>query len=256
MAGPFEIRSSNPILLRKATRLATDFAQQYMTDAIEGVVFLGAIVRGYFDEAADIDVAVFKKRGADVPFAGQYQHIDGMEIHLHLGEYEDELAVEWSMSKRWAYSEPRIMHDPRGRTAALLAQKVPLKPEERKWLLMSGLSLSEWYINRLSLLWVKRGDITSAHLMFAQGLEHFLDMLFALNGELIPATKWKYYLADRLPRLPDGFHDRVQRASILAEFSEEELARRKTAFMEMWQEMRPVIEAELGMSYAEINDSV
>ena len=35
-------------------------------------------------------------------------------------------------------------------------------------------------------------------------------------------------------------------------FSLEELARRREAFMEMWQEMKPVIEAEVQMSFDEM----
>jgi hypothetical protein len=53
------------------------------------------------------------------------------------------------MAKRWTYSQGQIHFDPNGSIARLLMEKVPLQPHEKKWLLMSGLALSEWYINDL-----------------------------------------------------------------------------------------------------------
>ncbi len=256
MTSQFEIRSSDRILLQKATAIAQDFARQYMREDVVGIAFLGAITRGYFDASADIDIAVFKQRGLQVPFSGQFQHVDGIEVHCHLADYEDEIAAQWSMPKRWTYSQARLVYDPHGLLGKLLAEKVPLKAEERKWLLMSGLCLSEWYINRLSGLWVERGSILSAHQVFATGLDYFLDMLFAWNGELVADAKWKYHCAEKLERLPAGFREQMQATMLLREFTLDELERRRAAFMQMWQEMMPIIEADTGMSYAEIVDSV
>ncbi len=256
MSSQFEIASSDPGLLEKANRIANDFAGQYVLDEVVGIAFLGAVARGYFDSSADIDVAVFKKRGSQVPFAGQFQHVEGIEVHCHLADYEEEAAAAWNMAKRWTFSQARLFYDPQGRIAELIADKVPLRPEERKWLLMSGLCLSEWYINRLSQLWVERGNVASAHHMFATGLDYFLDMLFAWNRQLVADAKWKYYCAEKLERLPAGFREGMQATMLLRDFSLGELQRRQAAFMDMWQEMLPLIEVETGLSYAEIVDSV
>ncbi len=252
----FAVPSSDPALLAKATAIARDFAQQYVRDEVVGIAFLGAIVRGYFDASADVDIAVFKKRGSQVPFADQFRQIDGIEVHLHLSDYEDEVAAVWNMPKRWTFSQAELFHDPQGSIAQLWADKVPLRRDERRWLLMSGLALSEWYVNRLSQLWVQRGNITSAHHMFATGLDYFLDLLFGWNDELVPDQKWKYYSAEQLKRLPAGFQESMQASMLLHDFSPGELERRRAAFMRMWQQMQPVVEAELGMTYAEIVDSV
>ena len=64
MSIKFSIKSSDPKLLEKATRIAKEFVQKYICDDIVGIVFLGAIVRGYFDHSADIDIAIFKKEGS------------------------------------------------------------------------------------------------------------------------------------------------------------------------------------------------
>jgi hypothetical protein len=252
MSTQFTIQSSDPALLEKATRVANEFAQQYVVEEMVGIVFLGSIARGYYDSSADIDIALFKKKGSGISIASQFLHVEDLEVHIHLAEYESEHAADWDMSKRWTFSQPQIHYDPQGKIARLLAEKVPLKPEEKRWLLMSGCTLSEWYVNRLTDLWVRRGNMISAQHMFFQGLNYFFDMLFALNDELVADMKWRYYCAEKLPRLPAHFKERIQEAMLLNAFTEEELERRKGAFMEMWREMLPIIEQEVHLSYEEI----
>jgi hypothetical protein len=250
------IQSSDPSLLEKATRVAKEFAQQYIRDEIVGIVFLGAIVRGYFDHSADIDIALFKKQASEISLATKYLKVEGLEIHCHLANYEDELNESWDMAKRWTFSQGQIYYDPQGRISKLLEEKIPLKPEEKRWLLMSGLTLSEWYINRLTQLWVERGNLISAHHMFAQGLNYFFDMLFALNNQLVADMKWRYYCAERLVRLPTNFQERIKETMILNAISLEELERRQKAFMEMWRDMVPIVEQEVQMSYDEFSQLV
>ncbi len=252
MSIEFHIQSSDTALLAKATRVAEAFAQQHVSDEIVGIVFLGAIARGYFDHAADIDIAIFKKQTAELSLPSQFLKVEGLEVHCHLADYESELTTPWNMAKRWTYSQGKIHYDPEGKIAQLLAEKVPLQPEERKWLLMSGLTLSEWYINRLTQLWVERGNLISAHHMFDEGLNHFFNMLFAHNNQLVADVKWRYYCVERLILLPANFQDRMKDTMLLRSFSIEELERRKAAFMDMWQEMLPIIEQEVQMSYDEI----
>ena len=256
MNAQFIIQSSDPALLEKATRVAQEFARQYKKDGIVVIVFLGAIVRSYFDESADIDIALFKEQASEISLPSQYCKVEGLEIHCHLSDYESELIAPWDMPKRWTFSQGQIFYDTQGRITRLLEEKVPLKPDEKKWLLMSGLCLSEWYINRLTHLWVARGNLISAHHMFAQGLNYFFDMLFALNDQLVPDMKWRYYCAEELARLPTGFQDRIKETMLLNAFSLGELERRQQAFMEMWREMLPLVEQDVHLSFEEINQLV
>jgi hypothetical protein len=249
---PFLIQSSDPALLEKARRVAQEFVRPYMRDGIVGIVFLGAIARGYYDASADIDIAIFKNQAHEVSLPDKFLKIEDLEVQIWLSDYESELTVAWDMSKRWTYSQGRIHYDPTGAIARLLVEKVPLRPEEKRWLLMSGLCLSEWYINRLTALWVQRGNMVSAQHMFFQGLNYFFDLLFALNDQLVADMKWRYYCAEKLERLPAHFQERIQEILLLREFSLEELERRKAAFMEMWRELLPVVEREVGLSYKEI----
>ena len=131
-----------------------------------------------------------------------------------------------------------------------------MKVEERKWLLMSGLALSDWYINSLTHLWVERGNLVSAHHMFAQGLNYFFDLLFAINNELVADMKWRYYCVEKLPRLPRNFHELIKEVLLLDELSVKEIERRQQAFLALWQQMIPLVEHEIELTYAEIKNLV
>lgn len=256
MSTNFSIQSSDPALLEKATRIAEEFAQKYRVDDVLGIVFLGAITRGYFDHSADIDIAIFKRASADIHLKDKFYKVDGIEVQIWLSDYESEVTAPWDMAKRWTYSQGRIYFDPQGKTAQLLGEKVPLKPEERKWLMMSGLTLSEWYVNRLTQLWIERGNIVSAHHMFDQGINFFFDLLFGLNNELVADMKWRYFCVEQLDRLPHNFRERIKETMTLHYFTMDELERRKRAFMQMWEEIRPIVEEEVQMTFEEMLEIV
>ena len=55
-----------------------------------------------------------------------------------------------------------------------------------------------------------------------------------------------------LPHLPTHFQERMQETMRLSAFTVAELQRRKMAFMTMWQELRPVVEQAVQLSYDEI----
>jgi hypothetical protein len=239
-----EITSSDPSLLRNATRTAEEFARQLMRNDVAGIAFLGAIVRGCFDDAADIDIALFTRSAHGCPEAPQCQHVNGFEVHCHVAAIDAEVSATWDMAKRWAFSESRISCDPDGRISKLLQEKVPLRPDERRWLLVSGITRSEWYINRLTTLWMDRGSIASAHSMFS------------LNNRLVADHTWRYYCAERLAILPADFGVQMGKVMELKALDGGELKRRRDAFMEMWHGMLPLVEKEVHMKYEEFKNTV
>jgi hypothetical protein len=227
-----------------------------MREDIAGIAFLGAIVRGYFDNAADIDIALFTRSARGSTPVAQIQHVGGFAVHCHVADIDAEESVPWDMGKRWAFSESRLFFDPDGRINRLLREKVPLRPQERRWLLIAGITLSEWYINRLTALWVQRGSIVSAHSMFSPGLSCFFDVLFGLNNRLVADHKWRYYCAERLEILPPGFGVRMARVMELKALDEDDLKRRRDAFMGMWRDMLPLVEQDVGLRWDEFKDTV
>lgn len=252
----FVIASSDPALLERATLLAESFAQRYQIDGIVGIVFLGSVVREYFDSFADIDVILYKAPGADIAPPENYIHEQGFEIHTGMLDYSDEAASPWDMAKRWAYSTHRIAYDPQGLIARLLEEKVRLLPEERRWLMISGMAQSNWYCETLPRLWMARGNLTSAQHMFDEGITHFMEALFGLNNELVADVKWRFYAAERLPILPRDFSARIREVMRLADFTEADIERRRLAFMALWNEVLPLVEAAVQMPYEEFSKLV
>jgi hypothetical protein len=251
-----QIESSNSELLEGAIATARQIAANYRSADVAGVGFLGAVVRGYFDEDADIDIAIFTRHDLADRSPPMYQTINGFQIHSWVADIAEEAQQPWPMTKRWAYSECQVYYDPDGSVADLLGEKVPLDAKEREWMLISGAALSEWYINRLAALWVKRGSLLSAHSMFDEGLSHFYNMLFALNGQLVPAHKWRIHYARRLPLLPERFAESIERTLIARDLGADELQRRVQAFMAMWTELLPRVEGVVGKTYDEFKDTV
>ncbi len=251
-----QIETSDPELLQRAIETAYQIAERYRAFDSAGIAFLGALVRGYFDPDADIDIALFTHGKLESQSPPMFQTVDGFQIHNWVATYSEEASQSWPMHKRWAYSECQICHDPEGRLTELIRQKVPMTPKEREGLMISGAALSEWCINRLTVTWVKRGSLLSAHSMFGQGLSHFFDMMFALNERLVPADKWKVYYAARLPLVPQRFESRMGQILMMQELTDHELQRRIAAFMALWEEVLPHVEKAVGKSYQEFKDTV
>jgi hypothetical protein len=153
------------------------------------------------------------------------------------------------MAKRWAFSSHRIYYDPSGLMSKLFQEKIPLQPAERKWLMIEGMTQSDWYMNTLPRLWIARGNLISAQHMFDEGITYFFNALFGLNNELVADVKWRYYCVEQLARLPEQFHERIQEVFHMRAFTEEDIERRRLACMGMWQEVLPLVEAEVGMPY-------
>lgn len=251
----FRLPGSDPELLKRASALAASFADRRIDERTVGVVFLGGIARGYFDGDADIDIAIFEESASDRVDV-KTEAIEGFEVQTFVSDYAHESSAEWSMGKRWAYSTAILHYDREKMTEGLLARKVPLGAEERRRLMLAGITLSEWYCNRLPMTWVRRGDPMSAHFMFNEGINHFLAALYAFNGELVPDHKWLIHCAAGLASAPGGFREGLSETMRLGDVSERELERRRNAFLGLWRELLPMIEDEVKMKYEDFRDSI
>lgn len=251
----YEIKSSNPMLLQKAKITAQKYAEKQITNNIIGIVFLGAIVRGYYDEEADIDIAIFQK-STEQDFETRTIEVDGFQLQYFKLNFENEKHITWEMGKRWAYSNIEIFFDPENKVYQLIHEKVQLMDQERKQLLMVGIALSEWYINRLTELWITRGNIMSAHYMINEGLNHFYTVLFMLNNQLVADFKWRIFCAEQLKILPADFKEKISRVMETKEITKNELEMRKSAFMELWHDILPKVEDEVGMKYEDFRDTI
>lgn len=238
--------------ITQAIAVAEEFATRFKRDGVVGVVFLGAIGRGYFDEFSDIDVIIFKMKNVELGLRSEDEvECEGFKIDYEITNYEDSLASEWDMDKRWASSNARIFYDPEDKMRLMIDEKTPLQIEDKRWMIIEGMTQSEWCCNDLSESWVHRGDIISSHYSVNNGLDELLKVLFALNGRLLPPKKWRVYLSQDLKWLPNGFTDNLKQIMLIGAISLEELQRRREALNYLWRQMLPRAEKEVGMKFNE-----
>jgi hypothetical protein len=251
----FSIPSSDPTLFQKANETAKRFASKHINEDTIGIVFLGGIARNYFDKYSDIDIAIFKDIDSEkVDIA--YHTIDGFEIQTFISGYNNELSIKWDMSKRWAYSNNIVFYEKENQIGNLLKQKVSLTKDERNWMMISGITLSEWYCNRLLDLWINRGDILNAHYLINEGINQYFCALFALNNELVADFKWRIFCATQLPNKPNDFEEKLVSLMIMKENTIEDLNRRRQVFLNLWQWTVNKIEIEIGQKYDVFKNTV
>jgi predicted nucleotidyltransferase len=246
-----------PEKLAEATAVAEEFASKFIRKGVVGIVFLGGIARGYFDKFSDIDIIVFKKRRTKFGMKHEDEiKYKGFKIDYEIANYEDSVKLEWEMTKRWAFSDAKIFYDPKGKIRALISKKVHLKNKERKWMIIEGITQSEWYCNDCSESWVYRNDMISAHRSISLALEYLMKALFGLNNQLLPDEKWLMYQAQQLSLQPKGFNEKLEEITLIKEFSTKELQRRRNALNYLWKQMLPIAEKEVGMRFDEFKKLV
>ncbi len=243
--------------LAEATAVGEEFASKLKRKGVVEIVFLGGVARGYFDKFSDIDIIVFKRKAARLGVRRedgiQYK---GFVIDYEIASYEDKLRREWDMEARWAFSKVKIFHDPEGKVEKLIARKVCLKDRERKWMIIEGVTQSEWYCNEASESWVHRGDVMSAHRSINLALEYLFKALFGLNNQLLPSEKWLMYEAQQLSWLPEGFSRMLRKITLVREVSVGELQKRRSALNYLWRQMLQRAEKETGMKFSEFKKLV
>ena len=243
--------------ISEALATAKEFASRFKRKGVVGIVFLGAIARGYFDKFSDIDVIIFKRRKHR--FRLKYQaeiEYKGFRIDYEIVNYEDSARSEWDMEKRWAFSNALIYYDPESKIRQLISDKVPLKSKERKWMIIEGMIQSEWYCNIVSESWVYRGDVVSAHYSINAALEELLNAVFAINKELFPPKKWRIRQSFHLRWLPKEFRAKLEQIMQVKALSTKELKRRRAALNYLWEQVLPRAEEEVGMRFGEFKTMV
>jgi len=258
-----KLKGKNIIKLHE--KMAKEFIKKVKRKRnIVGIVCTGGIGRGYADKYSDIDITIFVKKNAKIglPEEGEMDilvpkedkikyGIDKIKIDWGITDYEKVLKEKWDMETRWAFSQVKILYDPEGKIRKLIKKKVVLPDKERKWLMMEGVEQSHYYGIRVPEIWICRGDVVSAHQCMYYGLEMLFQALFALNKQLIPPPRWKLWYSRFLKWRPQDFERKIKRALSIKEFSKEELEKRKRAIIDLWEQIKPKVEKEVGMKWEE-----
>ncbi len=239
--------------IEKARLVAEEFAEKYKKKSI-GIIFSGALARGYFDRYADLDIIIVgKNKLKRIPSVKRNEKYRGFQMDYHTTTLEDLKNKEWPMEQRWAFSEAIIYHDTKNIIKRLIEYKAMFLKGERKWLMIEGTVQSKWFCSQLPDLWVSRGDVVSAHSMFSEGLKYFFNALFALNNGLVPYEKWTLNYSRKLKWLPDRFEEKIKDVYLVRSFTNKELERRKEAFMYLWNQLWKNVRKEVRMSFEDMD---
>lgn len=218
-----------------AEAVALDLASSFIRKKALGIVFLGALARGYFDDYSDIDMVVYKRRGVRLgwPREKEFKY-RGFIIDLEVRNYERDLYRIWTLEERWVFSHAKIHFDPEGLVRDLLNLKVPLSQNERSNILRDETCKASWSIGDIDA-WLYRGDIPSAHYAVTTAFKHLLRALAALNNVPPPPDKWLINVAFSLPLRPPQLSEIVREVMLCKEIDAEDLHRRRVAVEDLME---------------------
>lgn len=213
---------------------------------VVGILLTGGLARGFADHFSDIDIEVFfpnEDRAKPTASKGLDNHClpQGNFIEFTRHNFKEWMNPRnepriWTMANRWDKSNARILHDPEGKIARMLQIKLVFRRDERRRLQSQARNNSIWLAKGVANSWAKRGDLAAAHHAVNCGIDLLLDYLFLKNGRFIPHAKWKLFLGQQLPTLPQQFAERIGEALLVKELTPDDLSRRQAVFVPLVKE--------------------
>jgi predicted nucleotidyltransferase len=254
------LRGTNRI--REFRKIAERIKSQIVKcEGVSGIVFTGALTRGFADGYSDVDVIVLLKERSEqlrekIKKIGSYeQRHSGIDVDLEVHFFEDLESRKWNEMVRWDFSHSEIVFDPERRTRGLIEKN--LRVPERFWLrriVVCG-EYVRWYccpvgknVGTVVETWVDRGDLVSAHYCLSYALTLLVRVVFALNREFLPPPKWEIFCSYSLKWLPPDYRKLLGEALTIKGLTEHELHRRLAAARELWSEILPKIKDETGLT--------
>ncbi len=235
-------------------------------DDVAGIVLAGGLERGFTDKYSDVDILVFLRKKSQVlrnrilKLGSEMQKQSGVDVDAEVHFLDDFKKRKASEMQKWDLSHMLIVFDPQSEIKQLFRQKtkVPRSYWARRVVVHS--EHLKWYccppetrIGTIAEAWVDRGDLVSAHYCTDYSLDLIIRVLFALNREFLPPPKWRIYYSYNLRWLPKGYGELLKEIMLVHELSLSELKRRLNALRELWHEILPRIENEMGLTPSSIS---
>lgn len=188
---------------------------------VEVILGLGSIAREWADEWSDIDIAIIG-RGLEINFPWKGGRIlQDVHIDLYLVDLDTEDFSEWDACRRQEFEESIVLYTKDKNIISHILNIIVLKEDERikkiHWLVLKlgwmGFQHTHWYNNKkygyywwdIPNLWNERGCLQAAHTNIDIPLDYTFQLLFLVNLRHIPDQKWRRFLVDYLPWLPNNF---------------------------------------------------
>ncbi len=96
--------------------------------------------------------------------------------------------------------------------------------------------------------WIERGDLVSAHYCLDYAVQLLIRVVYALNGEFLPAPKWRIFYSYGLKWLPENYRRLLGEAMLVKSFSVKDFSRRLRTVRESWCGILPKIREETGLT--------
>jgi predicted nucleotidyltransferase len=260
-----ELRGENQIRMfqKIAERLTSKLA---LCEGVEGIVFIGGLVRGFVDRFSDLDVIVLLDR-QDEDLRRRIYEIgldeerrSGVEPDLTVHSLEDFRKTKLDEPEKWELSRADVVFDPRGEVKKAFERKLRLGGDFWVRRIAICTEYLKWYccpprkdVGTIAEAWIERGDLASAHYCLNYGVELLVRMLFALNREFLPAPKWRLFYSYSLKWLPEGYKSLIRQALLVNESSVEEHDRRLKVIRKIWRRTMAKAEEEAGLSLVQLS---
>jgi len=242
-------------------KVAAEFASKIkVLDGVAGILFIGGLVRGFADEFSDLGIVVFikgkneglKKRLIELWLDAEHRH--NVEIDLEIHSIEDFMRQALDEAERWEFSKAEIVFDPDGEARKALTAK--LRVSKRFWTkrIVIFAECLKWYCcptkkdaGTIAEVWIKRGDLTSAHYCLNYAVELIIKLVFALNKEFLPSPKWRIFRSYSLKWLPKNYKRLIKEALKTDDLSLENFKKRLDALQKLGREIYRKIEEATGL---------
>ncbi len=272
LKGVNQIQTFRPV----AEALASSFASY---DGVTGIVFLGALVRGFADQTSDLDITVVL-RHRDETLRRQLRQLaldaarssDVADVDLIITCLDDFAQRDWDEGEKWEYSKAaEVVFDPSGAVKAIIRKKLAVP--QTFWIqrIVCCATYLTWYCcppheawvftrDRLGIpstiaeSWVDRGDMVAAHYCLHYGMDLILQLVFALNREYVPVPKWRLHYSYALNWLPNDYPALLKTVLSTKSFSVKELHRKLDAIQKLWADIRLKIEDDFQLTPQQITD--
>jgi len=248
--------------IRRFRRVAEGLVSKISSfEGVMGIVFIGGLVRGFVDKFSDVDIIVFLSR-RDERFRRKIRDLGvdkqrrlGIDVDLEVHFLEDFKKWKWSEVDKWEFSRAKVAFDPKGEIERVFGEKLRVSKDFWvKRIVVCGEYL-KWYccppksdVGTVAECWVERGDLVSAQYCVTYAVDLLVRVVYALNGEFLPAPKWRIFYSYGLKWLPEGYRRLLGEAMLVKSFSMKDFSRRLGAVRRLWCGILPKIREETGLT--------